>query len=228
MASGTTCNKRSICSATGVISLVPVTLVPGASLLSTSPASGKLVIAVPTMGISSVADAITCAAGVAMARITSASSEINCWAMFCRLLWSFWAFCWLMVKFLPSSKPLSFKPSIIPWLARSNAPCCTSCTTPTLYCCPSAPPPQPASIPIDIAAMAATAAPFIHFLCFMFTTILPSFVFTCLICHKRSRQFMPRSKKDTQTVSNLLFFHTTSSIVTVLLSDFNINLYKFP
>lgn len=67
-ASGTSFTKRSACSSMGFISDVPDTFPPGTSSLFTKPALTKSVTAVARMGISVVACAAACAAGVATAR----------------------------------------------------------------------------------------------------------------------------------------------------------------
>ena len=71
-------------------------LPPGASLSSTRPLAAKSVMAVPTMGMSLVAPATACAAGVAMARIRSQPLLTSVLAMVWQADWSFWAFCWSM------------------------------------------------------------------------------------------------------------------------------------
>ena len=93
LASGRICCSRSICSATGVRSEEPVTLPPGASLVSTSPEPAGSVTPVRTMGISSVSAAQAWAAGVAMAKIRSSPSLTNFWAMVVQVGVSPAAFC---------------------------------------------------------------------------------------------------------------------------------------
>ena len=67
------------------MSVVPDTLPPGCSSLSTSRAVVKLVTAVPNTGMSFVAFAIACTAGVAMATTKSELRATNRWAMVFRL-----------------------------------------------------------------------------------------------------------------------------------------------
>ena len=74
-----------------------MTLVPGLSLSWTSPDSWKSVMAVATMGMSEVAPATACAAGVAMARMRSLPSFTSLEAIVWQAVWSFWAFCWSIV-----------------------------------------------------------------------------------------------------------------------------------
>ena len=88
-ASGTSWCSSSIWSTTGFMSDVPVTLQPGASLSSTGPDAAKSVMAVHTTGMSAVAPATACAAGVAMARIKSQPSLTSVLAMVWQADWSF-------------------------------------------------------------------------------------------------------------------------------------------
>ena len=70
----------------------PVTFVPGLSLLFTTLAASKLVTAVATIGISRVARAIACVAGVETAKMSFVFSERKREPMFCSVAWSPWAF----------------------------------------------------------------------------------------------------------------------------------------
>ena len=72
-ASGLTSLTSWSCSSTGLRSEVPVTLPPGLSLVSTSPASSASVTAVKSTGTFVIACAAACAAGVATARTRSKS-----------------------------------------------------------------------------------------------------------------------------------------------------------
>ena len=61
----------------------PVTLVPGFSFVFTTLAASKLVTAVATIGMSRVARAIACVAGVETANMSFAFSERKRAPMFC-------------------------------------------------------------------------------------------------------------------------------------------------
>lgn len=81
VASGLICLMRPIWSATGFMSLVPVTLPPGASFDATRSADLGSVTAVNTIGTLVMAWAAACAAGVAMASTRSRFSEASFVAM---------------------------------------------------------------------------------------------------------------------------------------------------
>lgn len=125
---GSSFTRRSNCSSTGVRSEVPVTLLPGFLLLFTRPDAAKSVMAVPTMGMSDVAPATACAAGVAMARIRSSPSFTSFVAMVWQADWSFWAFCWSILYLRPDFLRAFTKPLF----AASRASCSVSCRTPIL------------------------------------------------------------------------------------------------
>ena len=127
-ASGRTFCSRSICSATGVRSEVPVTFPPGTSLVSTRPDSAGSVTAVISTGVSVTAPAIAWAAGVAMARIRSLPSLANLEATVWHTDWSPEAFCWSRSYWTPASSNAFIKP----WLAASRAGCWVSCKIPIL------------------------------------------------------------------------------------------------
>ena len=75
LASGATCLISAIWSATGFMSVVPVTFAPGASLLATSSADTGSVTAVNKTGTSVIAWAAPIALGVAMAKTRSRSAS---------------------------------------------------------------------------------------------------------------------------------------------------------
>ena len=75
--------KRSSCRAIGPMLETPVTLVPGFSFVFTTLAASKLVTAVATIGMSRVARAIACVAGVETAKMSCAFSERKRAPMFC-------------------------------------------------------------------------------------------------------------------------------------------------
>ena len=80
------------------------------------------------MGISVVAPATACAAGVAMAKIRSSPSFTSLLAMVWQADWSFCAFCWSILASMPDFSMAATKPSLV-W---SSAPCSVSCSTPIL------------------------------------------------------------------------------------------------
>ena len=92
LASGLSFLIRAICSATGFMSDVPVTLAPGASADATSLAATGSVTAVNRTGVSAMACAAACADGVAMASTRSRSAEANVVAIVVLVAASVWAF----------------------------------------------------------------------------------------------------------------------------------------
>ena len=127
LASGTSWVSSRACSSTGFMSLVPETLPPGASLLATRPEAAGSVTAVTRMGMSRVACAAACAAGVAMARIRSTSSLTNFVAMVAHTVCSPWAFCVSISMSSPDASSAATKPS----RAASSAACSVSWMMPT-------------------------------------------------------------------------------------------------
>ena len=106
-----------------------MTFPPGASLLSTSPEAAGSVTAVITTGISEVAPATACAAGVAIARIKSFLSFTSLFAIVCAADCSPPAFCCSISTSRPASLSAATKPSF----ALSSAGCCTYCKTPIFF-----------------------------------------------------------------------------------------------
>lgn len=102
LAPGSSCLTSLIWSATGFMSVVPVTLPPGASAKSTRPASTGSVTAVKSTGLSVTAWASDCADGVAMPRMRSSPEDAKLEAMFVAVAWSPEAFCTSRVRFSPS------------------------------------------------------------------------------------------------------------------------------
>ena len=155
--------------------------------------------AVPRIGIVSVLPIIIWAAGVAMARARSTFWAIKLSAMVASVLLSALAFCWSSRMFSPSTKPLSFRASTKPWLARSSASCCTNCTTPITGTFSSA-----RAIPgrnREIAIMAASTK-LIFF--------MVGFSFFCWVLLKINRPLQRRGREDPRYHLNLPSQRTAS------------------
>ena len=115
VASGFTSLSSCSCSLTGLRSETPVTLPPGASSEATSSAPFGSVTAMNTTGLSFTAEAVPCAAGVAIAATRSTSPSLaKVEAMEVTVACSPWAFCSSNVTSRPASSNASLKPSAAP------------------------------------------------------------------------------------------------------------------
>ncbi len=117
---------------------------------SSSRATPYSVTEVPRMGISLVAAAAACRAGVALARIRSTPLETKVLTMVAQVLESPWAFC--SSNTTASSPSSSTMASLKPCVAASSASCCTSWQIPMVYCCAAS------SAYTPVVHMAATMA----------------------------------------------------------------------
>ena len=125
------------CWSRGGRSEVPETLPPTVPVKSLRPrATPYSVTAVPSTGISVVAAAAACRAGVALARIRSTPLETKVLLMVAQVVVSFCAFWKSNSTF--SSPSCSFRASSKPLVAASRASCSTSWQIPILYLVPAA------------------------------------------------------------------------------------------
>ena len=110
------------------MSVVPVTLPPGASFEATSLAATGSVTAPNRIGVSVIALAAAWAVGVAIAKTRSRPASLNVLAMAVALACSPWAFCSSNSTVRPASAMACLKPSRV----ASRAGCETIWVMPTL------------------------------------------------------------------------------------------------